>query len=197
MHDAYPVGNYWLRPSYPADIQERSTCRHCNELDSLEHILIECETPGQKEMWGLAEEILSMRNIPWKTPTLGTVLTAATPVFKNEKGKRLSGDERLYTSIVGLTAQLIWAVRCERIIEKEDSPFSEPEIRNRWCRAVNNKLAMDIETSRKSFGRKALKDSLVRATWTGTVLNEDRLPELWVRATSEVLVGINVDLENG
>ncbi|KAI0772296.1 hypothetical protein BD413DRAFT_434860, partial [Trametes elegans] len=39
LHDAYMVGRHWLRPSMPDPLRERATCKVCNEVESLDHIL--------------------------------------------------------------------------------------------------------------------------------------------------------------
>jgi ribonuclease HI len=50
-HDAYWVGTHWLRESTTAEMKERAECQHCGTIESMEHILSQCEIPGQKEVW--------------------------------------------------------------------------------------------------------------------------------------------------
>ena len=57
MDDAYMVGSIWLKPGFKPEFQERSVCRHCDKTESMEHILTECGTPGQEEVWKLAEKL--------------------------------------------------------------------------------------------------------------------------------------------
>lgn len=56
-HDAYMVGNKWLRPSYNLEQQSRAECSHCNTLETMDHILTKCETPGQSEIWEAARTL--------------------------------------------------------------------------------------------------------------------------------------------
>ncbi|KAK0435597.1 uncharacterized protein EV420DRAFT_1623588 [Desarmillaria tabescens] len=63
MHEAYRVGAKWLHfvPKY----HECAYCKHCyGELESMEHILTACLSPGQKEIWELTKTLLEQRNIP-------------------------------------------------------------------------------------------------------------------------------------
>ncbi|KAJ3762358.1 hypothetical protein EV360DRAFT_4963, partial [Lentinula raphanica] len=54
MHDAYKVGTYWDQiPGY----EQRANCQHCRVPETLEHILLECECPGQNEIWEAAGEL--------------------------------------------------------------------------------------------------------------------------------------------
>ncbi|EIW60169.1 uncharacterized protein TRAVEDRAFT_102873, partial [Trametes versicolor FP-101664 SS1] len=39
IHDAFMVGNHWLKPRMSSQLQERATCKVCNELESMDHIL--------------------------------------------------------------------------------------------------------------------------------------------------------------
>jgi 5-methylcytosine-specific restriction endonuclease McrA len=65
MHDAYVVGTHWLRESNSPEKKERSECQHCGKIDTMEHILTQCEVPGQKEVWQLAKETWIKRNPDW------------------------------------------------------------------------------------------------------------------------------------
>jgi hypothetical protein len=38
-HDAYMVGNKWLRDNFPDNLKERAYCSTCGAEDSMEHIL--------------------------------------------------------------------------------------------------------------------------------------------------------------
>jgi ribonuclease HI len=84
MHDAHRAGKYWL--NIP-ECEDRANCVHCGAVESLEHILLECPSPGQSEIWKLAEELWT-KNIqtgllsPWARSW-----EAAWPVSKTQQGK--------------------------------------------------------------------------------------------------------------
>ncbi|KAK0442795.1 uncharacterized protein EV420DRAFT_1278222, partial [Desarmillaria tabescens] len=98
-------------------------------------------------------------------------------------------EERLYRIIMATSVQLIWSLRCERVIDKQNEPLHPRNTRNKWTRGVNNWLEMDCLQMRQNFGRRALKTQLVERTWEGTLLNEERLPRHW-SGVAGVLVGI-------
>ncbi|KZT27127.1 RnaseH-domain-containing protein [Neolentinus lepideus HHB14362 ss-1] len=52
-HDAYMIGEKWLRPSVSVEKQARALCPSCGVLETLAHILMACDSPGQREIWDL------------------------------------------------------------------------------------------------------------------------------------------------
>lgn len=97
--------------------KERSECQHCGKIDSVEHILTQCEIPGQREVWGLAKELRTKRNPDWPWPGLGAIIGADLAIFKNYEGKIRPGDARLYRILVSESAHLIWRILCERVMQ--------------------------------------------------------------------------------
>ncbi|KAJ7758994.1 hypothetical protein DFH07DRAFT_940193 [Mycena maculata] len=78
----------------------------------------------------------------------------------------------------------------ERVVRARFEMCSEREIRNRWLRIVNNRIALDCAlTESAKYGHRSLKKSIVCKTWSKVLLDEDRLPDDWMRET-RVLVGI-------
>ncbi|KAJ7039976.1 hypothetical protein C8F04DRAFT_948886, partial [Mycena alexandri] len=48
MHRAHHIGKYWLH--IPQN-EERATCTYCpGVMESLDHILLKCQSPGQTEI---------------------------------------------------------------------------------------------------------------------------------------------------
>ncbi|KAJ7504026.1 hypothetical protein B0H11DRAFT_1905910 [Mycena galericulata] len=69
-------------------------------------------------------------------------------------------------------------------------PASEREIKNRWCKAINNRLALDCAlTDKAKYEKKSINTSVVRKTWSKVLKDEDRLPRDWFREHG-VLVGV-------
>ncbi|KAH9941472.1 ribonuclease H-like domain-containing protein [Amylocystis lapponica] len=191
MHDAYMIGDKWLRPNFSAEIQERSVCAHCGCTESMEHILTLCTAPGREEIWELAHELWSKKLREWTWPTMGSILACGLAEFLNAKGKPVRGDARLYRILVSESAHLIWKLRCERVIGHDNQKLhSQDEIRNKWLAVINDRLGLDCATaSVRRYGKKAIPAKLVQSTWKGTLLKEDTLPREWVREAG-VLVGI-------
>jgi len=104
-----------------------------------------------------------------------------------------TGLNRLCKIIISESAHLIWKLRCERRIAREDGPqkfHSEREIHNRWVQAMNSRLTIDsLSTNTKKFGRKATKARIVLQTWEGCLLRNGELPRNWC-GKKGVLVGI-------
>ncbi|KAF9505408.1 hypothetical protein BS47DRAFT_1434309 [Hydnum rufescens UP504] len=190
LHNSYKVGHYWENiPNFEA----RAECPVCSVNESLEHILTECNSPAQNQIWNLAKELWTKRHPNFPTIKFGTILGCSLAEFKDRNGKILSGDNRLFRILITESAHLIWKLRCERRIIKQDNPelsHTEYEVHNRWLHTINSRLALDkLMTNTTKFKKNALPSALVLRTWSGTLLHETNLPANWIWE-SGVLVGI-------
>lgn len=70
MHDAYLAGDKRLHPSFLQELQERNQCAEREVVESIKHILTECQSPGQEAVWSLARELWEHKNTFWPWPTL-------------------------------------------------------------------------------------------------------------------------------
>ncbi|KAJ7328386.1 hypothetical protein DFH08DRAFT_709582 [Mycena albidolilacea] len=188
-HDAYYVGTHWLREGTSPEMQERGICKHCDIPETMEHILSQCEAPGQGEIWELAKELWLKRNPDWAWPGIGTIITSRLATFKNEEGKVKAGDGRLYRLIMAESAYLIWKLRCERVIQNNGVHATSKEIHNRWVATMNPRLKLDCKMTDRMFEKKAIPVKKVLHTWKGILKGEDKLPDDWT-GSAEVLVGI-------
>jgi ribonuclease HI len=155
----------------------------------MEHILSQCEAPGQKEIWELAKELWLKRNPNWAWPGIGTIISAGLAVFKDDQGKIKPGDARLYRILMAESAYLIWKLRCERVIQNNGNFATQQEIHDRWVKTINARLRLDCNMTDRRYERKALPVKTVLRTWKGVLKDEDRLPVDWTRS-AEVLVGM-------
>ncbi|KAJ7721944.1 hypothetical protein DFH07DRAFT_1007291, partial [Mycena maculata] len=181
IHDAYYMGFHWKdMPGH--DYKEK--CQKCGVTESMElHILTKCEARGRKQVWDLASEAWQLKTGQDLSPTPGEIMACGTITKGN------TGETRLYRILVSESAFLIWCLRNARVIGSKGEP-SEREIRNRWLRIVNNRIALDCAlTESAKYGHRSLKKSIVCKTWSKVLLDEDRLPDDWMRETG-VLVGI-------
>ncbi|KAL6303159.1 hypothetical protein BKA93DRAFT_818149 [Sparassis latifolia] len=190
MHNALHCGSFWDKiPNY----EHRSLCPVCDTLESIEHILCECSASGQQIIWNLTRQLWGKKDPRWYPPSLGTILGCGTVAFRSEQGKIRLGATRLYRILMSEAAYLIWKLRCEQRISKEDdkSQWHAPaEITNRWKYAINKRLQLDCAMTRTHFGAKALPKQLVLQTWSGTLDHEDQLPDDWT-LHNKVLVGMD------
>ena len=194
-HDAYMIGTNWQRTNYSLELQQRGNCEVCGCTETMEHILSECEAPGQSQIWRMAKGLWKKRNGKWPRPSLGAVLSSPIAPFITKKGKPKTGDARLYRIIMSESAHLIWKLRNEGVIrETDEAPrnhASEEEIAARWNAAINARLTEDCAlTNAGKYGKRALKPGLVERTWSKVLNQEDNLPPEWWRGDTGVLVGI-------
>ncbi|KAF8960682.1 hypothetical protein BDZ97DRAFT_1665418 [Flammula alnicola] len=198
IHDAYMIGTNWRRAGFAPEIQERSKCIHCDDVDeTMEHILTECTASGQDEVWKLARELWEMKtDAPWPEISLGTILASSNATFRTPEGHIQQGAMRFQRIMMSESAHLIWKMRCERVIQNENEPTTKAEVNKRWIKAINLRLEMDCRMTDSKYEKKALAKGLVLDTWTGTLLNEDNLPQDWTRETG-VLVGIRPQENDG
>ncbi|KAF9494932.1 hypothetical protein BDN71DRAFT_1392542 [Pleurotus eryngii] len=189
-HDAYCIGTHWLKPNYTEELQRRSECLHCHgAIEDMGHILSRCETPGQEQIWQLTKDLWEKTGRTWTQPWIGNIIACALSKTSENKKERDPGGNRLWRIIVSESVYLIWKLRCERVIQNENTVFSIQEVSNRWLAVINARLELDCDMTDKSLGKRKLKEKVVLHTWKGALKGESRLPRNWIK-TGGVLVGI-------
>ncbi|KAJ6559890.1 hypothetical protein B0H19DRAFT_1069610 [Mycena capillaripes] len=186
IHNAHKVGHYW---SHIPECEERETCRECEVEESLEHILIDCQSPGREIIWRAAETIWAGKQRKWPAVSLGGVLGIGLADFCDERGRRDAGAERLYRILMSEAAYLIWKTRNDRVINRDGEPITEAEIINKWKYNIEHRRQVDMTLARRlpKDGRRTLMPQLVWDTWSGT----PDLPQNWLK-DPRVLVGSGV-----
>jgi ribonuclease HI len=180
LHGGYKVGQHW---EHTPGHEEKGKCTPCDAIKSMEHILTSCDIWGQKQVWDLVSELWQKKTGQDLRPTLGEIMVCRL-IKRGDKGTTC-----LFRIIVSESAHLIWRLRNERVIQEKD-PALQQEIRNRWCKAINNRLTLDcMLTNVTMYAKKSIKKSLVKATWCKVLKDEDYLPAEWTRETG-VLVGV-------
>ncbi|KAK0478652.1 hypothetical protein EDD18DRAFT_1443110 [Armillaria luteobubalina] len=179
MHNAYKIGAWWEdKPG-------------CNVMESMEHILFECEEPGQHQVWELTKKLWARKESELPDPSFANLL--ATPLIQlhRRNGTKLKGDTRLMRIVTTEAAHLIWHLRNERVIRREgNGSASEWEIKNRFLYSMNERLQTNLAAIRKKRVRKwGISTESVLRTWKGVIKNERDLPEDWT-GIAGVLVGI-------
>lgn len=198
IHDAYKIGGYWTT-IIGGEYTERGLCSHCNdETEDMAHILTKCQTPGQAEIWDLAEELWTKKGYEWRQPWIGDILGCGTRVIRNDDGAPQHGDTRFWRILIAESAYLIWKLRCARVIQDENRPISQTEVKNKWRRTMNERLDIDRRMTQSRYGKRALRTRVVLRTWKGVLLNENTLPKNWIDL-SGVLVGsdLSTHTDNG
>ncbi|KAH9911757.1 uncharacterized protein B0H18DRAFT_891836 [Fomitopsis serialis] len=189
-HGAMRCGEYWANiPGY----EERAYCSWCGELESMEHILLECTASGQEVIWVLAEETWTLKGQPWSTPCIAEIIGVGLRAWKKAGPSKDEDKEasRLWKILLSESLYLIWKLRCERVIghaDEEGWTHSDRSVSRKWAHAMNARISQDRAMTHARFGRTALKRDQVLGTWKGTLKDEQHLPSDWTR--SRVLVGI-------
>jgi ribonuclease HI len=109
MHDAHRIGKYW--DNIP-DFEHCSLCPICNVEESMEHILLECDSAGPKVVWSLAKDLLERKQMAWLHIRYGTILECCVSRKMEQHSK--GGTDRLFRIVITKLAHLIWKLRCER-----------------------------------------------------------------------------------
>ena len=182
VHSAYRLGNKWK--DIP-NVQDRAECSLCGAEETMEHILLLCqESTATKTVWELAEKLWRLRDNEWPDITFGTILGCGLQGLKQTRRLTAKGRNRLFTILISESAHLIWKVRCERIIKREDDParrHTKREITNKWLMIINTRLKLDkMYINKKRYSKKAMRKSLVEQTWRGVLMDEQNLRDNWV-----------------
>ncbi len=189
IHDGYMIGNHWLRPKMPAELQARATCAACGECETMSHIVFECTAVGQETIWALLKQVWQLTGAPWYEPCWGTTFGAACMAFKTGDGGRRTAVEHLWCILCTEALHLVWKMRCERVIQNDGNEFTEAEITNRFFAAMNSRLDLDRRTATIARGKRALTEEKVERIWLPVLEDGRNLPPRWV-TNSGVLVGI-------
>ncbi|KAF8182473.1 hypothetical protein K438DRAFT_1600930, partial [Mycena galopus ATCC 62051] len=145
--------------------------------ESMEHILLECDAPGQRQIYRkpLEEKIHRLAQIK-----LWTSLGLGLARFRSRKSTVYPAKNRFFTILVSASMQLIWHLEAKnsRVIST-GTAASTFKLHNLWLFAINTALKRDIIlTNRARFGMLAIKKQLVLNTWSGALADEDALPDI-------------------
>ncbi|KAJ7064246.1 hypothetical protein C8F01DRAFT_983915, partial [Mycena amicta] len=159
--------------------------------EDIKHILLDCNERGQAEIWAAAEELWLRDNNSWPVSKIGAILGCGLADFKNADGHALRGKQRLFRILVSESTFTIWKLRNERVIPPADGT-SHPidKVINRWYRALNDRLEMDMVLANRPRRGKlpSLDPKLVLDTWSSVIEDPKVLPENWLKEP-RVLVG--------
>ncbi|KAF9005847.1 hypothetical protein BDZ89DRAFT_1095506 [Hymenopellis radicata] len=177
-HDAYRIGEFWEGTK----LEQRSTCEHCGVTETMQHILLECQAPGQ-------ETYMERKGVPFPRLTVGAIAAAGLLEAQDNDGSKSAGKSRLLRILVSEGAHMVWKLRNERVIpDGVKKAVSKPEIRNRLMKVINGRLRTDQQLASRRYGKKSISPDVVYHTWGGVLHNEQNLPDEWI-GESGVLVG--------
>jgi len=193
LHEAYRIGDHWSeRRGYSRELSLREYCGHCeNETESLEHIICDCTTPGQNDIWELAGNLWQLKNshMTWDKPGIGGVLGSAIAPLKKSDGSPDPGSSRLYRILVMESAHLIWKLRCERVVSRDNESFSPQEVASRWYRAISERMKLDVSLCHPCWDKQQMSRRIMKRTWIELLDNPEVRPSEWESRPLGGLVG--------
>ncbi|KAJ7690494.1 hypothetical protein B0H17DRAFT_936010 [Mycena rosella] len=107
LHNAHRNGTYW---THIPECEDRAMCKECEVLEDLEHILVDCKSPGREIVWKAAKALWLEKETQWPEVSLGTILGCGLAEFRDDGGKVKRGTQRLYRILMSESAYLIWRV---------------------------------------------------------------------------------------
>ena len=194
MHQTQMVGPKWTNIR---GFRQRMDCAICHSLDTMNHILTQCQANTTRIPWELAKAAWPHRDAWWPNISLGIILGVGCiniPTRREDQNQRDQDQQhshrckaptRLLRLLISETAHLVWVLRCERVIQ--NVPITDQQIRGRWLRAINDRLTCD-----RIIATKIKKDkkytNLIKNTWEPLLHKQRDLPDNWIN-NREVLVG--------
>ncbi|KAJ3846661.1 hypothetical protein EV368DRAFT_52472, partial [Lentinula lateritia] len=115
----------------------------------MEHILVDCQAPGQGEVWKLTKNLWTKSGECWRNIEFGNILSCGLADFEDPKGKRNLGTSRLFRILISESAYLIWKLRCERVIGEKTINITQ--ITNQWRWSIESRLNLDCLLTSKKF----------------------------------------------
>ncbi len=187
-HGAQRVGRYWQNI---AGYEQRATCETCGTEDSMDHILLECEAPGQETIWKMVKSAIRLTGVDIPRVSVGTIIGAPSITLKRADGKIAKGPTRLARILIVEAAHMIWRLRCERVIGVESNDRGQMtvgEVRGRFWAAVNSRMQVDRSVTLSRVQGRKTRTKVVLETWRKILARWEDLPNDWI-AEPGVLVG--------
>ena len=135
MHNTYMIGNKWMHIQHH---ENRAYCNICHSIESMKHILLNCNSVAQCYIWGKAKTLWPQGLETWPNITISMILGIGSiqppQGPQNEDDTRAPtmadrGRTRLLQILIAEASHLIWVIRCERTIQNKQYMESQLEQR--------------------------------------------------------------------
>ncbi|KDQ50173.1 hypothetical protein JAAARDRAFT_142329 [Jaapia argillacea MUCL 33604] len=144
IHQAQKIGTFWVNiPTF----EERGRCGECDgEIESMEHILLDCQARERQQVWKMAEDLWLVRRGNWPRMSLGLIMGCGsvkihTPGVAGHEPKVDRGATQLIRILISESAHLIWAMRCQQVIQGITHTCAL--VAQRWQNTMNQWLTID------------------------------------------------------
>ncbi|KAF8137578.1 RnaseH-domain-containing protein [Boletus edulis] len=189
IHGSLRIGNFWSKIE---NYKHRAKCSQCNyPEESLEHILTDCPSTEATVIWNVLQRIWPTSLGEWQKPSFGAILgcgcLSTSHTHPNPTSKANKGKNRLKIILISESIHLIWALRCDRVIN--GAQHSANTVKTRWTNKINARI--DIDRQMACSPHYSLTATRVKYTWQPLVSHNHSLPENWA-SRPEVLVGITL-----
>jgi hypothetical protein len=108
IHNTFRVGDFW---SHLDTIEIHGQYHTCGVPESLEHLALECNAPGQMLTWSLTRQLWSKKYAQWPKSNWGLVLGCNLLRFRTGNGALIPEKGILFAIIVSVALKLIWDLR--------------------------------------------------------------------------------------
>ncbi|KAF8911724.1 hypothetical protein CPB85DRAFT_1511645 [Mucidula mucida] len=195
IHEAHATGEFFMRME---NMSHRAICEVCGAMESMEHILLECNAGTHEVVWDIAKELWEQAGEEWPELTYGLILGcgAAQPSSKDKSKAVRDGHNRLYQRLISEGSFLLWKLRNNRRIEhdgEEDYDRPRSEVKNKYLAALRASAKADFAMTNKArYGKQAIGLDIVMNTWRELATSSSEQEDRSSRARAEqvgVLVG--------
>jgi hypothetical protein len=83
QHNTYKIGAYWMQIP---NLEHREKCPKCGTTESLEHIILQCDIPGQGVVWKKVKQLWLKKHISWpELQNIGHITRCSLANFKDQE----------------------------------------------------------------------------------------------------------------
>jgi hypothetical protein len=84
IHNTFRLGDFWY---HIEELRQLADCPHFNTNENLEHIMLDCDAPGQRQIWALCAKLWGYKWGRWPQLNWGLLLGCNLVKFRSGKGK--------------------------------------------------------------------------------------------------------------
>ena len=192
MHQAYMIGKRWLKLPNP---ENKHLCTIYNQVESMTHILLECNAIKCYLVWTLAERIWPHRPQSWPEIKIRTILGIGSIDLleirlmnssSSHRSMKAKAKSRLLQIIISEAGHLIWMLRCTRSINNEI--HTTTNIKQRWTRIINDRITTDKIMAMKIKKGNKWFNTLIKEIWKDILKAQGIQHNNWLQA-KRFLVG--------